>query len=306
VVADTVTPIGASLCFHEQGRGDFLLESAEGGETRGRYSLLGLDPDLVFRAKDERAELNRDWQRDRTAFEPCEESALAALRRLRDECLVEVPEGLPPALACLVGYFSFETASLVERLPRAPKDPLQLPDMLFVRPTLLCVFDRLTETVFVIAPVWPKTNRLDEPVDSRLARAASRIDRLIDRLGTQRPSADERSALNPDALELRSITPPGRYREMVLKAKEHIEQGDIFQIVLAQRYTAPFDLPPLHLYRALRRINPSPPLSARPARLRPRRIEPGNPGAGSGRAGHHTTDRRNAPPVPRCPGGSRG
>src|SRR3546814_8090559 len=111
--------------------------SVEGGEVRGRYSLLGLDPDLVFRASGAAAEVNSNWRQDRNAFEPCAQDSLAELRALAARCTADVPAALPPALACLVGYFGYETIGLVEDFPRAPQSPLQLPDMLFVRPTLI-------------------------------------------------------------------------------------------------------------------------------------------------------------------------
>src|SRR3546814_8057241 len=100
--------------------------SVEGGEVRGRYSLLGLDPDLVFRASGAAAEVNSKWRQDRSAFEPCKQGSLAELRALVARCEIEVPAALPPALACLVGYFGHETICLVEDLPRAPQSPLKL------------------------------------------------------------------------------------------------------------------------------------------------------------------------------------
>src|SRR3954471_14674580 len=98
-LADTETPVAAALKLIQPGRGDFLLESVEDGATRGRYSLLGLAPDLVFRAMGETAEINRDWLRDRDAFTPEKTATLAALRALVAECRADVPAGLPPALA---------------------------------------------------------------------------------------------------------------------------------------------------------------------------------------------------------------
>ena len=120
LIADTETPVGAALKLMEPGRGDFLLESVEGGEVRGRYSLLGLDPDLVFRAEGREAVINRSWQTDRSAFAPAAEPSLAALRSLVGECRIDVPEGLPKSLACLVGYFGYETIGLVETCPARP------------------------------------------------------------------------------------------------------------------------------------------------------------------------------------------
>ncbi len=252
LIADTETPVGAAVKLIEPGRGDFLLESVEGGEVRGRYSLLGLDPDLVFRAIGADCEVNRAWQSDRAAFAPLPGDSLAELRVLVEACRIDVPPALPPALACLVGYFGYETIGLVEKLPRAPQSSLELPDMLFVRPTLILVFDRLGDELFCVAPVWPS----DGAPEKTLELAGERIDEALRRL------AGAVAVMRPDAAlpepALTPVLPGNAYRDMVLRAKDYIEAGDIFQVVLAQRFSTPFPLPPLDLYRALRRINPSP------------------------------------------------
>ncbi|GAA4038655.1 anthranilate synthase component I [Parerythrobacter jejuensis] len=252
MVADTETPVGAALKLIEPERGDFLLESVEGGEVRGRYSLLGLDPDLLFRAQGEAGEVNRLWQHRKDAFEAIEGKSLDALRRLIDECRIDVPQGLPPALACLVGYFAYETIGQVEVLPRAPQSELNLPDMVFSRPTLLLVFDSLSDKLFVIAPLWPSTSNAAQAIE----RAGERIDETLRKLASGLP-ADAPVEDLPD-MALSPMLPEGDYGAMVRKAKEYITAGDIFQVVLAQRFTCPFPLPPIALYRALRRVNPSP------------------------------------------------
>jgi anthranilate synthase component 1 len=250
LIADTETPVGAAARLIEPGRGDFLLESVEGGEVRGRYSLLGLDPDLVFRAEDGEALINPRWAQDRDAFAPSGEGPLETLRRLAGECRIDLPEGLPP-LACLVGYFGYETIGLVEELPRAAPSPLGLPDMLFVRPRLIMVFDRLGDELTVVAPLWPGTD-----VEHAIAGAEERMDSALRRLAEPVPPPARTAPAGPPALT--PVLPPGRYGEMVSAAKEYIAAGDVFQVVLAQRFTAPFALPAFQLYRALRRINPSP------------------------------------------------
>ncbi|MCW1384389.1 anthranilate synthase component I [Novosphingobium sp. KCTC 2891] len=252
LIADTETPVGAALKLIEAGRGDFLLESVQGGEVRGRYSLLGLDPDLVFRATGHACEVNSIWRHDRAAFAPLPGDALAELRALVEACRIDVPEGLPPVLACLVGYFGYETIGLVEKLPRAPDSDLVLPDMLFVRPTVLLVFDRLSDELVAVAPVWAGTG---DPAH-RLEAAAERIDEALRRLGDAAPA--EPSLPAPIEIERTPVMAADDYAAMVGRAKDYIEAGDIFQVVLAQRFTAPFPLPPVSLYRSLRRINPSP------------------------------------------------
>jgi anthranilate synthase component 1 len=251
-VADVDTPVAAALKLIEPHRGDFLLESVEGGAARGRYTLLGLSPDLVFRARGRAAEINRNWASDREAFEPCAEETLPAMRALVETCRMDVPEGLPSALACLVGYFAYETVGLVETLPRPAPNPLDLPDMLFVRPMLVLIFDRLADELFFVAPLWPS----DVAPDVAIAAAEERIETAAARLAAPLPPRARLTAPEPAAPE--PVLAPGRYREMVLAAKEYIAAGDIFQVVLAQRFTSPFPLPPFDLYRALRRVNPSP------------------------------------------------
>ena len=252
-IADVDTPVAAALKLIEPGRGDFLLESVEGGATRGRFTLLGLAPDLVFRANGRSAEINPRWTQDRDAFAAVEGDPLAALRTLVESCRMDMPEGLPSALACLVGYFAYETVGLVEALPRPAPNPLALPDMLFVRPTLILVFDRLGDSLFLVAPVWPEAG----DADSQIGSAIDRIETAAAQLTAPLPAASRQAdALEP--ITPQPMLPVGRYREMVLRAKDYISAGDIFQVVLAQRFTAPFALPPFDLYRALRRINPSP------------------------------------------------
>jgi anthranilate synthase component I len=259
-IADTDTPVSAALALIEPGRGDFLLESVEGGQTRGRHSLIGLAPDLIFRARGDAAEING---------QPVPGGAIQGLRDLVASCRAEVPPELPRALACLVGSFAYETIGLIERLPRPPANPLDLPDMIFVRPTLILVFDRLADELFLIAPLWPSAG---EP-ERRVADAWERIDAAGARLA-QRPIPH---AVRPELVEGQSffsnsgqkeqgfdkLSPNGvieadKYQAMVARAQAYISAGDIFQVVLAQRFTAPFPLQPFDLYRALRRINPSP------------------------------------------------
>ncbi|MEM7778985.1 MAG: anthranilate synthase component I [Pseudomonadota bacterium] len=260
VVSDSDTPVGAARRLIEPGRGDFLLESVEGGEVRGRYSLLGLDPDLVFRASEGQAEINRQWKIDREAFDACANGdgadALVELRKLVDACRVDVPSDvanpLPPALACLVGYFGYETIGLVETLPRAQPSELALPDMLFVRPTIILVFDSLSDTLFCVTPIWSADNP-----KAAIDAAGERIDETLRALIQPRPAEPRISPETPEPA-LEPVMAGEDYKSLVARAKDYILAGDIFQVVLAQRFTCPFTLPPLELYRSLRRVNPSP------------------------------------------------
>ncbi len=258
MIADTETPVSAMLKLFEPERGDFVLESVEGGAVRGRYSLIGLAPDLVFRANGASAEINRHWLTNRDDFAPVAEDSLSALRSLVASCRIDVPDGLPPALACLVGYFGYETVGLIEKLPRPPANPLGLPDMMFVRPTLILVFDRLADRLFFVAPVWP--GGTVAPAVDRIEAAMAKLSKpyvapakagAAQALGAQVAAAPASAGATP-------VLRPGKYATMVASAKDYIAAGDIFQVVLAQRFMVPFPLPAFDLYRALRRINPSP------------------------------------------------
>jgi len=255
LIADTETPVSAALKLFEPERGDYLLESVEGGETRGRHSMIGLAPDLVLRAHGDDAEINRRWLTDRTAFEPAGAGTLDAMRALVTECRMDVPPELPRALACLVGYFGYETIGLVEAIPRPEADPLGLPDMVFVRPTVILVFDRLADELFIVAPLWPD----ERPAGTKIAEAEDRIEAAAARLAQPLPAARKVAEVPaPEAMALNPTLPAGRYAAMVERGKEYIRAGDVFQVVLAQRFVCEFTLPPFDLYRALRRINPSP------------------------------------------------
>jgi anthranilate synthase component 1 len=253
LIADTETPVSAALKLFEAGRGDFILESVEGGAVRGRYSLIGIAPDLVFRAKGNATEINRNWQTDRGAFIATSEGTLASLRKLVNACRIDMPTDLPPAFACLVGHFGYETIGLIEKLPRPDANPIGVPDMMFVRPTVVLVFDRLADRLYIAAPIWP-----EQGDTARLVEAAyDRIDATAAKLAQPLIAGRAPAKMAP----LPNATPalkPDQYANMVSKAKDYIAAGDIFQVVLAQRFSLPFDLPPVDLYRALRRINPSP------------------------------------------------
>jgi anthranilate synthase component 1 len=256
LIADIETPVSAALKLVEPGRGDWVLESVESGETRGRYSMIGLDPDLMFEARGDAAHINRDWRADPAAFTPLAAPTLQALRDLVAECRFDVPDALPKALTTLVGFFAYETFGLVERIPRAPGAGLGLPDMVFVRPTVILVFDRLADELFLIAPIWPDAGGA---IDRMIDAAQDRLDDIAARLSTL-SAHRERATTDalPGDVTATPATSPERFAEMVAAAKDYIAAGDIFQVVLSQRFSTPFDLPPFDLYRALRRINPSP------------------------------------------------
>jgi anthranilate synthase component I len=255
LVADLETPVSAMLKLADGRPLSFLFESVEGGAVRGRYSFIGLKPDLIWRCRGDKPEINRRALAQPDAFEPLKSGALASLRQLIAECRIEVPAKLPPMAAGLFGYMGYDTVRLMERLPDANPDPIGIPDAVFLRPTVVAIFDNVEDLVTVVTPVWPEAKRdARQAYEEALNRLAEVVADLDHPLPIKRAAEGEPLAL-PDPV---SNVSRARYHEMVERAKEYIRAGDIFQVVPSQRFHLPFPLPPFALYRALRRLNPSP------------------------------------------------
>jgi anthranilate synthase component 1 len=255
LVADLETPVSAFLKIAAGRPMSFLLESVEGGAVRGRYSILGLDPDLIWRTVDGKAEINRGPRERRSRFVPCNAEPLAALRTLVAESRIALPPALPPMAAGVFGYLGYDMVRLMEELPPANPDPIGIPDAVLIRPTIVLVFDSARDTITVVTPVRPEKG---VSAKAALARGAERLTGIVEALEAPliHPAANGQSG--PLAVLPRSNTTPAEFERMVRAAKDYIAAGDVFQVVLAQRFEAPFELPAFALYRALRRVNPSP------------------------------------------------
>lgn len=253
IVADLETPIGTYLKLAEGRTHSFLLESVQDGTVRGRYSIIGLLPDLIVRVEDGAAKVNRQAQLDADAFESMSEKPLDALRALVAESQIEVPAGLPPQSAGIYGYLGYEMVRYMEVLPNGNPDDLKTPEAVLMRPSLLAIFDTVKDELYLTAPVYVR-----DSVSARqaLEAAEARIDDAIARLGRTLPATP--ALVDIESIAVTSNTSRDEYFEMVARAKDYIAAGDIFQVVLSQRFSADFTLPPTALYRALRRTNPSP------------------------------------------------
>ncbi|WP_340108499.1 anthranilate synthase component I [Pikeienuella sp. HZG-20] len=252
--ADLDTPVSLMLKLTAAAENSFLLESVTGGEVKGRYSALGMKPDVIWRCVGDKAEINRAARYDPDAFTPEPLAPLDSLRAFQAESRIDLPSELPPIAAGLFGFFGYDMARLAERLPAPNPDPLGLPDSLMLRPTVVAVMDAVKDVVTLIAPVWAR--------DGLAARAAyaQAAERLSDAVAAlDRPAPLERDFGAATAIgEPISNTGVDDYLAMVAKGKAYIEAGDIFQVVLSQRWRMDFPLPPFSFYRALRRTNPSP------------------------------------------------
>ncbi len=249
LIADLETPVSAFLKIAHGRSHSFLLESVQGGETRGRYSIIGFDPDIVWRCRGGVAEIDRG--RGFTSDGP---DPLAALRRLIAASRIQLPHGMPPMASGLFGYLGYDMVRLFEKLPEPNPDPLGLPDAVLVRPTVTAIFDNVRDEVTLVTPVWPGA----DDADTARRAAEARLDAAVARLHGPLPRLEAGEAAWPSVDLVTSNTPKADYLAMVEKAKAYISAGDIFQVVPSQRFSMPFGLPPFALYRSLRRLNPSP------------------------------------------------
>ncbi|MEM8947966.1 MAG: anthranilate synthase component I [Pseudomonadota bacterium] len=255
LVADLETPVSAMLKLAEGRPYSFLLESVTGGEIRGRYSLIGMKPDLVWRCSGDHVEINRDARHDLQAFEPLPGKPLDELRALIAESAIDLDDELPPMAAGLFGFMTYDMVRQMERLPDANPDTIGIPDAVYVRPTVMAIFDTIQDRVIIVTPVRPTDDRSPahayDLARERLADVVADFGRGLPRQ-TDRPR-DGIALPEPTAKITRE-----QYHGMVERAKEYIRAGDIFQVVPSLRFTLPFELPSFSLYRALRRLNPSP------------------------------------------------
>ncbi len=255
LAADLDTPVSLMLKLTEARQDSFLLESVTGGEVRGRYSIIGMKPDLIWECRGEKVRVNRAARIDPEGFAPDPRPPLESLRALIEESRIEMPEGLPSAAAGLFGYLGYDMIRLVEHLPDVNPDPLGLPDARLMRPSVVVVLDGVKGEVIVVAPAWASSGL---SARAAYAQAAERVQDAIRDMERHLPAESRDLGAEARAPELASNFTHAGYLEAVERAREYIRAGDIFQVVPSQRWSMPFTLPPFALYRSLRRTNPSP------------------------------------------------
>lgn len=249
VSADLLTPVSAYLALRDGAEHAFLLESVEGGEKLARYSFLGRDPYRVITGRGKGVDVletatGRLEHRDETIFQ-----ALRAETQTHKE--VTVP-GLPRLTMGAVGYASYDTVRLIENVPDDNEDDLGLPDAIWCIYDTLAAFDHVKHQIVLMSGVFIEP---DTDLAAAYAQAEERIDRLAELLTRQPRRPSESVTL---VGEMSSNFEQDDFEAAVEKAKQHIFEGDIFQVVLSQRFRLPFRGDRFNLYRALRQVNPSP------------------------------------------------
>lgn len=256
IVNDLETPVSAYLKLAVRRKNAFLLESVEGGEQLARYSVIGMKPDTIWRIQNGVAETNRNAASDINSFTAEPGPPLDSLKRLLAESRIEMPKSAPPMAAGVFGYFGYDLVRQVEHLPAKQQNAVDIPEAIFIRPTIIAVFDNIKQEIILIAPVRPENG-----VSARAAysRAAERIAEAVTDLSTPvAHAAPFNENTHPSTITPKSNIAEKDFLAMVDRAKQEIFAGEIFQVVLAQRFETAFDAPPFELYRALRRTNPSP------------------------------------------------
>lgn len=256
LVSDLETPVSAFLKLCKRDPNAFLLESVEGGEQLGRYSIIGMAPDIIWRCFGARSEINLSASHDIKAFAEEDGAPLTNLKRLFKQSQIdEISDGLPPMAAGVFGYLGYDMVRQMEALGSRPAGGLNTPDAIFIRPTLLAVFDNVRQEILLITPVRPVSS-----IDAKTtyASAMTRLEDAAQKLAEPLASdlRSPKTGAKPGPAE--SSMAAQEFKGAVNRAKEYITAGDIFQVVLSQRFSAAFDAPSFELYRSLRRTNPSP------------------------------------------------
>ncbi|AXE64224.1 anthranilate synthase component I [Hyphomonas sp. CACIAM 19H1] len=242
-IGDIETPVGAMMKLGSDDPGSFLFESIAGGERLGRYSFIGLKPEVWFRIKNGVAQTSRsaDFADARTLAE----APVDALRKFAEAAQAETSETLPPMASGAFGYVGYDMIQHVEPVSITKPDQLDVPEALLVIPQVMVIFDHIYQELLLIGRIGGSD---ETTVNALLDEVEERLESL--------PSLPPKDGV-AQQVSLVSDTPKDRYFEIVETCRDYIKAGDIFQVVPSQRFSAPFRQKSISLYRALRRLNPS-------------------------------------------------
>ncbi len=242
ISGDLETPVSAYLKLCQDKSNCILLESIEGGATLGRYSVIGFDPDLIWKDSEHK-------------------DPLTSLKQTIKDCHIDVvPDGLPPMAASgLFGYIGYDMVRLVEDIPDNNPDDLGIPQSILMRPQALVIFDNIKNMICLVTPIYRHAQNHDADAKAHYNAVIEHLDKIENDLQQAVPAHLLKSKTNlTSPLEVSSNTTREEYHATVKKAVDYIHQGEIFQVVPGQRFSVDFDLPAFDLYRALRKLNPSP------------------------------------------------
>ena len=249
LIADIETPISSLLKIKKNQHYSFLLESVEGGSQRGRYSLLGCDPDLIWKVENNLASIKYNYENYNYKIS---DQPMESLKNLIDfskfdKGNIDVPYPI------LVGYLGYPMIQYMEKILLKNNDNINIPDSILIRPKIVAVFDNIKDTITVMTAVYPNKKKNYE---TEFIKAQDLLDSKINQL--KENLVEEPFSQIKSNLRFISNYSKEEYFSIISKAKKYINDGDIFQVVTSQRFQTEYDLEAVSLYRSLRRLNPSP------------------------------------------------
>ena len=260
--ADLDTPVSLMLKLTDSQSNTFLLESVTGGEIKGRFSIIGMKPDLIWRYSGDFPEINRNALKNKKAFVEDKTSPLSSLRNIIKESTVKIPDYLPSMSAGLFGYLGYEMIQLTEAIPSATIDPLNLPDTIFFRPSIIIIMDNVKGEVTVIAPIWHMSKEfINKSPKEHYRDTTKSLTEVLEAIFSNSSVYRFQSKKHKKSSVVSNVTSnlsKSEFLKRVKKAIKYIKEGDILQVVLSQRWKMKFATDPFSFYRALRKTNPSP------------------------------------------------
>jgi anthranilate synthase component 1 len=229
-------------------KNSFIFESVEKGKIRGRYTIFGKNPDKIWEFNNKNSYLVINKNRKKIKGSPDK-----IIEKIIEEFQFKTPAELPPICSLISGYFSYDSIRYIEKIPNKCKDDLKLPDVRLLRPRTLIIHDNLKNKIFYIVNIFN-----DEKISNynvKYLEIESEINDLLIQASLQKNNSYKDTRTNT---KVKSNTTKKKFLEMVNKAKEYIKIGDIFQVVLSQRFEAKLSKKPLEIYKKLRVTNPSP------------------------------------------------
>jgi anthranilate synthase component I len=229
-------------------KNSFIFESVEKGKIRGRYTIFGKNPDKIWEFNNKNSFLTKNNTKKKIKGTPDK-----IIERIIEGFKFKTPSGLPPICSLISGYFSYDSIRYIEKIPNKCKDDLNLPDVRLLRPRTLVIHDNLKKKIFYIVNIFN-----DEKISNykkKYLEVESEINNLLIQASLEREKIYYNNKTN---IKIKSNTSKSKFLRMVNKAKEYIKIGDIFQVVLSQRFEAKLSKKPLEIYKKLRVTNPSP------------------------------------------------
>jgi len=229
-------------------KNSFIFESVEKGKIRGRYTIFGKNPDKIWEFNNKDSYLIKNKIKKKIKGVPDK-----IIEKIIEEFKFKIPKNLPPICSLISGYFSYDSIRYVEKIPNKCKDDLKLPDIRLLRPRTLIIHDNLKKKIFYIVNVFK-----DEKITNykiKYLQIESEINYLLIQASLKKNNSYKNAKTN---IKVRSNTTKSKFLKMVNKAKKYIKIGDIFQVVLSQRFEARLSKKPIEIYKKLRITNPSP------------------------------------------------